>query len=124
MWASATCAADACLEGLEPACVNACPENAIQIEIVNKITWREDYAAAESPGMPPAGNTVSTTRITLPENTASWLERVDNGHIGLEHAHPSLVVMTTTMQATFGALVALVLMAVRWTRCTSRLWCC
>ena len=97
------------LEGLEPACVNACPENAIQIEIVNKITWREDYAAAESPGMPPAGNTVSTTRITLPENTASWLERVDNGHIGLEHAHPSLVVMTTTMQATFGALVALVL---------------
>ncbi len=98
------------LDGLEPACVNACPENAIQIEIVNKIEWREDYALAESPGMPPAGNTISTTRITLPENTTSWLQRVDNGQIGLEHAHPSLVVMTTTMQATFGALVALVLL--------------
>ena len=98
------------LDGQEPACVNACPENAIQIEIVNKIEWRENYAAAESPGMPPAGQTVSTTRITLPENSASWLDRVDNGQIALEHAHPSLVVMTTTMQATFGALTALVLL--------------
>ncbi|MGI4829561.1 MAG: DmsC/YnfH family molybdoenzyme membrane anchor subunit [Janthinobacterium lividum] len=94
-------------EGLEPACVNACPENAIQIEIVNKIEWRENYAAADSPGMPPAGHTISTTRITLPENASAWLERVDNGKIALEHAHPSLVVMTTTMQATFGTLVAL-----------------
>ncbi|GAA3756833.1 DmsC/YnfH family molybdoenzyme membrane anchor subunit [Terriglobus aquaticus] len=97
-------------EGLEPACVNACPENAIQIEIVNKADWRENYAAAESPGMPPAGNTISTTRITLPENSSAWLERVDNGQIPLEHAHPSLIVMTTTMQATFGALTALTLL--------------
>ncbi len=96
-------------EGLEPACVNACPENAIQIEIVNKIEWRADYALAESPGMPPAGQTVSTTRITLPQDASSWLERVDNGAIRMEHAHPSLIVMTTTMQATFGTLVALVL---------------
>lgn len=96
-------------EGLEPACVNACPENAIEIEIVNKIEWRENYAAAESPGLPPAGQTVSTTRLTLPENSAAWLNRVDNGTAPLEHAHPSLVLMTTTMQATFGALTALVL---------------
>ena len=96
-------------EGLEPACVNACPENAIQIEIVNKIEWRADYAFAESPGMPPAGHTVSTTRITLPEDARSWLERVDTGAIALEHAHPSLVVMTTAMQATFGTLAVLVL---------------
>ncbi len=96
-------------EGLEPACVNACPENAIEIEIVNKIAWRENYAAAESPGLPPAGHTISTTRLTLPENTSAWLARVDNGTIALEHAHPSLVLMTTAMQATFGTLVALVL---------------
>ncbi|AFL87522.1 Fe-S-cluster-containing hydrogenase subunit [Terriglobus roseus DSM 18391] len=96
------------LEGREPACVNACPENAIQIEIVNKLEWSENYAAAESPGMPPAGTTISTTRITLPENNVAWLERVDNGHVALEHAHPSLVVMTTAMQATFGTLTALV----------------
>ena len=94
-------------EGLEPACVNACPENAIEIEIVNKIAWRENYQLAESPGMPPAGHTVSTTRITLPENSSPWLERVDGGRVPLEHAHPSLVLMTTAMQATFGTLVVL-----------------
>ncbi|HEY4358762.1 MAG TPA: DmsC/YnfH family molybdoenzyme membrane anchor subunit [Acidobacteriaceae bacterium] len=96
-------------EGLEPACVNACPENAIQIEIVNKIAWRENYAEADSPGMPPAGQTVSTTRITLPGNSSSWLQRVDTGTVPLEHAHPSLVAMTTAMQATFGTLTVLVL---------------
>jgi DMSO reductase anchor subunit len=97
------------LDGLEPACVNACPENAIQIEIVNKIAWQENYALAESPGMPPAGQTISTTRITLPERSSAWLERVDTGIVPPEHAHPSLVVMTTTVQATFGALTILVL---------------
>ncbi len=94
--------------GLEPACVNACPENAIEIEIVNKIEWRKNYAAAESPGLPPAGQTISTTRLTLPENSTAWLNRVDNCMVPLEHAHPSLVLMTTTMQATFGALAVLV----------------
>ena len=97
------------LEGLEPACVNACPEDAIQIEIVNKIEWRADFRLAESPGMPPAGQTISTTRLTLPERSTAWLERVDTGDIPLEHAHPSLVLMTTAMQATFGTLTALVL---------------
>ena len=97
-------------DGLEPACVNACPENAIEIEIVNKIAWNEDFALAESPGMPAAGHTVSTTRITLPEDSKTWLERVDTGIIRPEHAHWSLVVMTTTVQATFGTLVGLLLL--------------
>lgn len=97
------------LDGLEPACVNACPENAIQIEIVNKIEWTENYALADSPGMPPAAQTISTTRITLPESSATWLERVDTGSIPLEHAHPSLIAMTTMMQASFGSLCVLLL---------------
>ena len=92
------------LDGREPACVNACPENAIQIEIVNKEDWRQNYHAAESPGMPPAGQTISTTRITLPSSASTWLERVDTGSIGLEHAHPSLIAMTLSMQAAVGAL--------------------
>lgn len=91
-------------EDREPACVNACPENAIQIEIVNKAEWQQDYMLAESPGLPPAGQTVSTTRITLPPHSTTWLERVDTGAIPLEHAHPSLIVMTSAMQAIFGAL--------------------
>ena len=92
-------------DGLEPACVNACPESAIEIEIVNMAEWRKDYTGAESPGMPAAGVTISTTRITLPESGAFQLERVDLGHIQPEHAHLSLVFMTTLMQAVSGALI-------------------
>jgi formate dehydrogenase iron-sulfur subunit len=92
-------------DGLEPACVNACPEGAIEIEIVDMLAWRSDYALAESPGMPAAGHTISTTRITLPPDTAAKLERVDAGRIAPEHAHFSLVLMTTLMQAVTGSLV-------------------
>jgi formate dehydrogenase iron-sulfur subunit len=92
-------------DGLEPACVNACPEGAIEIEIVDMLAWRSDYALAESPGMPAAGHTISTTRITLPPGTATKLERVDAGRIAPEHAHLSLVFMTTLMQAVTGSLL-------------------
>ncbi len=95
------------MDGLEPACVNACPENAIQIEIVNKEEWRKNYAAAESPGLPPAGQTISTTRITLPRDPSSWLARVDTGALQPEHAHPSLILMTAAMQTAFGTLAML-----------------
>jgi formate dehydrogenase iron-sulfur subunit len=94
-------------EGLEPACVNACPEAAIEIEIVNIAAWRDNFSAADSPGMPSAGHTLSTTRITLPEATTATLERVDGGQIRPEHAHLSLVFMTTLMQAVTGALIFL-----------------
>ena len=95
-------------EGMEPACVNACPDGAISIEIVNVDAWRADYSAAESPGMPAAGQTISTTRITLP-HTSARLERVDIDCIRTEHAHPSLVFMTTLIQAVAGSLaIALV----------------
>jgi DMSO reductase iron-sulfur subunit len=91
-------------DGLEPACVNACPEAAIEIEIVNIADWRENYIAAESPGMPDANITISTTRITLPKSSPTVLEKVDNYHIRPEHAHFSLVFMTTLIQAVAGAV--------------------
>jgi formate dehydrogenase iron-sulfur subunit len=96
-------------DGLEPACVNACPEAAIEIEIVNTAAWRADYTAAESPGMPAAGHTISTTRITLPSLTTTTLERVDTGRIHPEHAHLSLVFMTTLIQSVAGSLAAALL---------------
>lgn len=92
-------------QGLEPACVNACPEAAIEIEIVDMLEWRSDYALAESPGMPAAGHTISTTRITLPPDTATRLERVDTGRIQPEHGHFSLVAMTALIQAATGSLI-------------------
>jgi DMSO reductase anchor subunit len=93
-------------DGLEPACANACPEAAIEIEIVNMAEWRANFSAAESPGMPTAAHTISTTRITVPQ-TGVPLERVDAGKLRPEHAHRSLVFMTTMMQAVTGALAFL-----------------
>ncbi len=96
-------------EGLEPACVHSCPEGAIEIELVNMAGWRADYALADSPGMPAAEQTVSTTRITLPKVAAPGtesrgLQRIDLGQLQREHAHIPLVYMTALMQAVAGAL--------------------
>jgi formate dehydrogenase iron-sulfur subunit len=91
--------------GLEPACVNACPENAIEIEVVDQLEWRSDHAAANAPGMPSAGHTISTTRITLPDRSAVTLDRVDVEMLRPEHPHWSLVWMTSLMQLSVGTLV-------------------
>lgn len=95
--------------GLEPACVNACPENAIEIEIVNQLGWRCDHAAADAPGMPSSGQTLSTTRITLPAKTSAPLEKVDIDTLRLEHPHWSLVWMTSLIQLSVGTLIAAVI---------------
>jgi formate dehydrogenase iron-sulfur subunit len=95
--------------GLEPACVNACPENAIEIEIVDQLGWRSDYAAANAPGMPSAGHTISTTRITLPQKAIDTLERVDIDTLRPEHPHWSLVWMTSLIQLSTGTLAAALL---------------
>jgi formate dehydrogenase iron-sulfur subunit len=95
--------------GLEPACVNACPENAIEIEIVDQLGWRSDHAAANAPGMPNAGHTLSTTRITLPEGATAQFERVDIETIRSEHPHWSLVWMTSLIQLSVGVLGCAVL---------------
>jgi len=94
--------------GLEPACVNACPENAIEIEIVDQLGWRCDHAAADAPGMPNAGQTLSTTRITLPAAGSAPLEKVDIETLRPEHPHWSLVWMTSLIQLSVGALVTAV----------------
>ena len=95
--------------GLEPACVNACPENAIEIEIVDQLEWRSDYAAANAPGMPNAGHTISTTRITLPPGSTATLERVDIETLRTEHPHWSLVWMTSLIQLSAGTLAVALL---------------
>ena len=55
-------------DGMAPACVAACPEGAIAIEIVSVEEWRQDYLSANAPGLPSADDSISTTRITLPRN--------------------------------------------------------
>jgi formate dehydrogenase iron-sulfur subunit len=71
-------------EGREPACVNACPEGAIRIEIVKTEEWRREYSgSANAPGLPSADDSVSTTRITLPDKLPPTSERRITGACGL-----------------------------------------
>jgi formate dehydrogenase iron-sulfur subunit len=94
-------------EGREPACVNACPETAIQVEIVNIDEWRADHQAGNAPGMPPVEQTVSTTRITLPVNLTPDLEKADHTRVRPEHPHWPLVFMLVLTQLSVGAFLSL-----------------
>jgi len=92
------------LQGLEPACVNACPEQAIQIEIVNVEQWRRDYReSADAPGLPSAEHTISTTRITMPADVPFDLQKADYFRVRPEKPHYSLVGMTVLTQLSVGA---------------------
>ncbi|MDP9055157.1 MAG: dimethyl sulfoxide reductase anchor subunit [Acidobacteriota bacterium] len=94
-------------DGMAPACVNACPEGAIAIEIVNIDEWRRDYLSANAPGLPSADDSISTTRVTLPENMAPDMGRVDINRVAPEHAHLPLVFMLVVTQLCVGAFIAL-----------------
>ena len=94
-------------EGREPACVNACPEGAIQIELVDTEQWRHDYHTANAPGMPAADYTLSTTRITLPEKVTPSLERADYHRVRPEQAHLPLVFLLVFTQLAVGAFLCL-----------------
>lgn len=92
----------------EPACVSACPEQAIRIEIVNIKEWRETYSkAANAPGLPTADDSLSTTRITLPSQLPTDVGRVDTNRVRLEHPHWPLVAMTVLTQLAMGAMAAI-----------------
>jgi len=94
-------------DDMAPACVAACPEGAIAIEIVNIAEWRRDYLSANAPGLPSADDSISTTRVTLPENLAPDLGRVDINRVEPEHPHWPLVFMLVVTQLCVGAFIAL-----------------
>ncbi len=94
-------------DGMAPACVSACPEGAIAIEIVNVAEWREDYMTANAPGMPSAHDSISTTRITLRQDLTPDTDRVDTHRIDPEHPHLPLVFMLVLTQLSAGAFAVL-----------------
>jgi formate dehydrogenase iron-sulfur subunit len=94
-------------DNMAPACVQACPEGAIAVEIVNAAQWRADYFSANAPGLPSADDSISTTRVTLPANLPPDTGRVDTGRIVPEHPHWPLVFMLVLTQLSVGALAML-----------------
>jgi Fe-S-cluster-containing dehydrogenase component/DMSO reductase anchor subunit len=107
-------------DGMAPACVEACPEGAIAIEIVNVAQWRLDYLSANAPGLPSADDSISTTRITLPENLSPDTGRVDTGCIRPGDPHLPLIFMLVLTQLAVGAFGVLWLLDL--TGQADRLW--
>ncbi len=94
--------------GESPACVSACPEGAIQIEIVKSADWRAAVASVVAPaGVPTSDFSVSTTRISLPANLPPNTRPRDVTHVVPEHPHWPLVVMTVLTQLSVGAFAAI-----------------
>jgi len=92
----------------EPACVNACPEGAIRIEIVKTEEWRREYSgSANAPGLPSADDSISTTRITLPDKLPPDIRKADYWRVRPEAPHWPLVVMTVLTQLSVGAFATI-----------------
>ena len=94
--------------GQTPACVNACPEGAIAIEIVDVAKWRESIDTSPSnAGLPKNDGSLSTTRVTLPKTLPPNATPVGVTNVVPEHPHWPLVVMTVLTQLAVGAFTTI-----------------
>jgi DMSO reductase anchor subunit/ferredoxin len=90
--------------GQTPACVTACPEGAIAIEVVRVEDWRTAIAAtAPAAGLPVGDGSVSTTRMTLPRILPPDAKPIGREAVEPQPAHWTLVLMTVLTQLAVGA---------------------
>jgi formate dehydrogenase iron-sulfur subunit len=89
--------------GQAPACVSACPEGAITIELVRTTAWRQACESA-GPGAPASDGSLSATRLTMPDRLPPDARPIDLTHVVPEQPHWPLVVMTVLTQLSVGAL--------------------
>ncbi len=104
-------------DGRSPACVEACPSNALEIEMFNVEEWKKDLSLgamsqANAPGVPDATITQSTTRITNPKKDDFDLNRIDEYRIQPEHPHYSLILLTVLTQLSVGGFVSLFILEI------------
>ena len=96
--------------GETPACVQACPAGAIEIEVVHKEEWIKYGMEKEgvAPHLPDVSITKPTTRYTLPENMPEY-RPADERILKPASAELPLVFMTVLTQVSLGAFLALFL---------------
>jgi formate dehydrogenase iron-sulfur subunit len=91
--------------GEAPACVQACPNEAISITLVNKqeIAHRRKKQDSFLPGSPDPGYTLPTTQYRTSKNLPANMSPGDWYEVKAEHAHLPLVVMLVLTQLSVGA---------------------
>ncbi len=96
-------------EGQTPACVQACPAGAIEIEVFRPDEWLEGAIDKEGnmPDLVDARVTNATTRFTLPEHLPQNLKAVDDYQLKPFHSELPLVFMTVLTQMSLGGFFAL-----------------
>ncbi|NOZ91101.1 MAG: dimethyl sulfoxide reductase anchor subunit [Epsilonproteobacteria bacterium] len=96
--------------GETPACIQACPAGAIEIEVVNKEQWIKYDMKKEgtAPLLPDVEITKPTTRYTLPKDMPEY-KPADERILKPAHAELPLVFMTVLTQLSVGAFLALFL---------------
>jgi Fe-S-cluster-containing dehydrogenase component/DMSO reductase anchor subunit len=101
---------DMCSERLEhgeaPACVQACPNQAISIQVVDKAAVVQvSDAQSFLPGAPAPEHTLPTTVYKTSKALPSNMLPADFYRTSPEHSHPPLVVMLTLTQLSVGAFI-------------------
>lgn len=101
---------DMCSSRLEhgeaPACVEACPNGAIAIRVVDQqAVIQASEAQSFLPSTPSPENTLPTTRYTTRKALPANMLAADFYAVKTEHSHPALVVMLTLTQLSVGAFV-------------------
>jgi Fe-S-cluster-containing dehydrogenase component/DMSO reductase anchor subunit len=92
--------------GEAPACVQACPNGAIAICIVDhESVVASSDAGMFVPGAPDPEHTLPTTQYKTQRALPSNLRPADFYHTSAEHSHPPLVLMLTLTQLSVGAFV-------------------